>query len=128
MECQASQRIHFTAITFIPYDRVSQLLHVYTNLILTTCFQLQFYQRIAISAFYGTVVSNRIFSTIINWRRTYIQLTVGKPRFHSTLIFFHISHHDRNITAIANNIMGGNNAENMFLVIKHRDRIFSIVF
>ena len=68
MQSQAPERIGPTVypITSVSDQRMPQILHVYTYLILTSGFQSQFYQRVAIGTFVGAIVGDR-FGTAIRY-------------------------------------------------------------
>ena len=69
----------FQSISSVAYNGMSQILHMYTNLVLASRFQNQFYKREAVGTFYSTIMSNRLFSAIVRRTGIYVKFAVGKP-------------------------------------------------
>ena len=94
MQGQASDRIYvFQSIASVADNGMPQILHVYTYLVFSSRFQVQFNERVSIGSFDGTVMRNGFLSPVICRAGVYIQLTVCQPRNHGSCIFFHLADH-----------------------------------
>ena len=71
LECvqgHASQWVGFASVTGVAQYWVTQVRHMYTNLVLASGLQLQFHQRIAIGALDGLVVCQGVLACAIVYR------------------------------------------------------------
>lgn len=67
MKGQASKGIDvLQAIASVTNNGVPQVLHMYADLVLASCFEVQFHQRIAVSASDGAIVRDGFFTSIIH--------------------------------------------------------------
>ena len=66
MQGQASDRIYvFQSIASVADNGMPQILHVYTYLVFSSRFQVQFNERVSIGSFDGTVMRNGFLSPVI---------------------------------------------------------------
>ena len=106
MQGQASDRIYvFQSIASVADNGMPQILHVYTYLVFSSRFQVQFNERVSIGSFDGTLMRNGLLSPVICRAGVYIQLTVCQPRNHGSCIFFHLADHYGYVSPVCYNAM-----------------------
>lgn len=66
VERQSVQGVHLLqTIAAIAHHGVTEVLHVYTNLVLAACLEHQFYERVTVASLDGAVVGHRLLTTVI---------------------------------------------------------------
>ena len=68
MQCQSAYRIIAITILGITHYRMTDIQHVYTDLVFTSGFQFKFHQRIPVTDFQRMVMCYRKFASIVSRR------------------------------------------------------------
>src|SRR5436190_6981161 len=88
------------AIEIIVEQWMSDVFHVYTNLVSTACFQNTFYQCNVTKSFHNRVMSNRFFAMIafgIGFEQFSESMVSAHMRNNCPLIFLNVAPHQRKI-------------------------------
>ena len=90
VEGEAADGVVAIAVFDVAADGVTEILHVYADLVFATRFQFQFDQRVVVVGTKYSEVCNGKFAAIVCWRGAGdIVFIVLQPTFHGAFALFH---------------------------------------